>query len=138
MNKSQTDRVLKAYDVMADGDYALTFKLMYELAKEGVADAEHCLGWFYEQGIEVSQSDKKAFFWWSKSAPKGIRESENALGGMYQEGRGTKKDLKKAYYWYSLAYKNGDSWSRQNIKDLEKLLSKEKILEIKHQIKQKI
>ncbi len=137
MNTNQTDRILKAYDAMAEGDFALCFKLMNELVAEGVADAEHSMGWFYEQGVEVPRSDEKAFYWWSISAKKGIRESENGLGVLYQEGRGTDKDLEKAYYWHSLAYKNGYSWSRHNIKDLEEQLTKEQIHEIKHQIKQK-
>lgn len=131
------DRMLKACDAVADGDWPLSYKLMNELASEGFADAEHFMGWLYEQGIEVPQSDEKAFHWWSISAPKGVKESENALGGMYQEGRGTEKDLEKAYYWYSLAYKNGDSWSLHNIKDLEKELTKEQINNIKEQIKLK-
>ena len=131
------EKMLKAVQALENNKFIEAHKLTEELAEEGYADAEHAMGWFYEQGIGVQKSDEKAFYWWSKSAPKGIMESEGALGGMYQEGRGTTKDIEKAYYWHSIAYKNGYSWSRHNIKDLEKELTKEQVNDINEKIKLK-
>ncbi|MFK5984009.1 MAG: tetratricopeptide repeat protein [Pseudomonadota bacterium] len=82
--------------------------VLSKLAITGNANAEHFMGWFYEQGLEVKQSDKKAFEWWSKSASKGIVESQSGLAQLYEKGRGTNTNFSEAYYWYSQAILNGD------------------------------
>ena len=50
------------------------------------------MGWFYEQGIEVTQSDKQAFYWWMKAAEKGVSESQCAIAQLYEKGRGVEKN----------------------------------------------
>ena len=51
-------------------DWKAAYEIIQHLINEGNAAAEHTMGWFYEQGIEVPRSDKEAFNWWVKSAPK--------------------------------------------------------------------
>ena len=114
------ERMLDATDAVAEGNWSYALQLLKELVKLEVPDAEHFMGWFFEQGIEVEQSDSKAFYWWSKAAVNGVPESQNAIAFLYREGRGTDVDLEQAYYWYSMAYENGDSQSRLGKEELEK------------------
>ena len=96
-------------DAIFKNDWAKAYEILNGLSKTGNANAQHFMGWFCEQGLEVEQSDTKAFNWWLKSAPKGIVESQRGLAQLYEKGRGTEKNNIKAYYWYSQAILNGDT-----------------------------
>ncbi len=128
------ERMLKAVDAMSEGDWALAYQLLKKLTDIGVPDAEHFMGWFYEQGTEVKQSDIKAFHWFSKAAANGVPESQNAIASMYSDGCGTELNLEKAYFWYSVAYKNGDSASLVELKTIEQKLSTEQLLTLKNDL----
>jgi TPR repeat protein len=97
-------------DAVHNEDWKAAYKIIQSLIKEGNASAEHTMGWFHQQGIEVPQSDKEAFNWWATSAPKGVAESQAGLGSLYLSGKGTKANYQKAYYWLSLAVKNGETY----------------------------
>lgn len=130
-------KMLPAVDAMSEGDWSLGYELIKGLADEGIPDAEHFMGWFYEQGIEVEQSDQEAFKWWSRAAAKGVPESQNGVALMYHHGRGgVDIDLEQAYFWYSIAYKNGDSPSRPSIQKIAKELSDEQLARLNQKIKE--
>jgi len=98
-------------DAVLNDDWKAAYEIIQSLIDEGNAAAEHTMGWFHEQGIEVPRSDKEAFNWWVKSAPKGVVESQAGLGSLYLSGKGTKVNYQKAYYWLSLAVKNGEAYA---------------------------
>ncbi len=107
---AQSELTQNYVDAVLNNDWKTAYKIIQSLIKEGNATAEHTMGWFHEQGIEVPQSDKEAFNWWLKSAPKGVVESQAALGLLYLSGKGTDTNYEKAYYWLSLAVKNGETY----------------------------
>ena len=63
---------VEAIEAILDENSKKAHGIFSELAKKGDANAEHYMGWFYEQGLVVNQSDTKAFEWWPKSAQQGI------------------------------------------------------------------
>jgi len=109
-------------DAVLNDDWKTAYKIAQSLIKEGNASAEHTMGWFHQQGIEVPQSDNEAFNWWATSAPKGVAESQAGLGSLYLSGKGTKVNYQKAYYWLSLAVKNGETYA-----EAEALQAKDKL-----------
>ncbi len=106
--QDEQDIPTEVYEAILNNNWHLAYEIILPLASEGNANAEHFMGWFYEQGIEVPQSDEKAFEWWSKSASKGIPESQCGLAQMYETGRGTGQSLTDAFVWYSHAIMNGE------------------------------
>lgn len=113
----------EAIVAMTNEDWHKAHQIISTLALQGNSNAEHFMGWFYEQGIEVPQSDEIAFEWWSKSAIKGVPESQSALAQFYENGRGTKKNPVNAYVWYSHAIMSGDEESQTFINNLSSKMS---------------
>ena len=109
-------------DAVLNDDWKTAYEITQSLIKEGNASAEHTMGWFHQQGIEVSQSDNEAFNWWTTSAPKGVAEAQAGLGSLYLSGKGTMINYQKAYYWLSLAVKNGETYA-----EAEALQAKDKL-----------
>ena len=99
-------------------DWATAFSVIKPLADSGNMNAEHYMGWFYEQGIQVYQSDEMAFQWWLKAAQKGVPESQLGVAQLYEAGRGTTKDFIEAYVWYAKAIMSGDKDSRLLLSNL--------------------
>ena len=89
------------------------------------------MGWFYQQGLEVPQSDKETYTWWASSAPKGIPESQAGLGSLYLSGKGTDINYQKAYYWLSLAIKNGETYIAEDAQQAKEKLTLWQYLYIK-------
>lgn len=134
--KDDQQKMLDAANAAADGNWKLALRLFQELAALGYADAEHTLGWFHEQGVEVPKSNKEAFKWWAKAAAKGIKESQSAIAAMYQHGEGVDIDLEKAFYWFSIASRNGSTASFFAARDLEKELTEDQVKQLTKKIKE--
>ena len=62
----------------------------------GAADAQFVRGAMYVEGRGVKRDDKRALYWYEKSAKQGRADPQYNLGVMYEQGRGTEKDFKKA------------------------------------------
>lgn len=107
MNEYQ-DIPVEAYRAILDNNWRGAYCIIQPLAADGNANAEHYMGWFYEQGIEVEQSDIKAFEWWQRAAAKNIGMSQCALAQLYESGRGVTQDYVQAFVWYSRAIMNDD------------------------------
>ncbi len=107
MNENQEIPV-EAYRAILDNNWHSAYSIIYPLAIHGNANAEHFMGWFYEQGIEVEQSYLKAFEWWQRSASKNIAESQCALAQLYENGYGVEQSDIQAFIWYSKAIMNDD------------------------------
>ncbi len=118
-------------DAVLENNWNKAYEICTSLAKKGNSRAEHTLGWFYEQGVVVAQSDEKAFNWWSITAPKGVPESQAGLGVLYLYGRGTEINYQKACYWLSLALRNNESYIKQDLIKAKKELTLWQLLYVK-------
>jgi len=127
----------EAVEAMIAEDWHTAYLIIHKMALLGNMNAEHFMGWFYEQGIEVPQSDEAAFEWWHKSASKGISESQCAIAQLYEYGSGTKQDYINAYYWYSKAIMSGDTESQVLISNLSNKMDSEQLNRAKAMLHEK-
>ena len=118
-------------------DWKTAYLIIHKMALLGNVNAEHFMGWFYEQGIEVAQSDKNAFEWWSKSASYGVPESQCGIAQLYEYGRGTKQDYINSYVWYSRAIMSGDEESQILIANLSNKMNEMQLTQAKEKLNEK-
>eukprot|EP00903_Cladosiphon_okamuranus_P004390 g4388.t1 len=85
------------------------------LAEQGDPHAQYLLGYLYEQGEGVYQSDLRAVFWYRQAAEQGSASAQVNLGYMYAEGRGVEEDQQQAAYWYHLAAEQGSAHAQNNL-----------------------
>jgi TPR repeat protein len=78
------------------------------LHKNGdLAKAQYELGRKYEDGLKITQDDKKAAKWYRKAAKQNHREACYRLGMLYENGHGVAQNYKEAEKWYSKAAEQG-------------------------------
>ena len=65
-------------------------------AEQGHAYAQTMLGYFYENGTNVTQDLMQAVKWFTKAAEQGFSEAQYRLGSMYKNGYGVAQDYKQA------------------------------------------
>ena len=106
-------------------DYTTTLKKYLFLAEQGDTNAHYHLGWMYEHGKGVDQSDREAATWYRKAAQQGHVEAQYNLGVMYQYGWGHTEAVKwfqkaaqqghaAAQYCLGFSYRYGSSIERNN------------------------
>ena len=117
----------EAVVAISQGDFDRSFALVAHLADQGVAMAQHFLGWHYHKGIGVDQDDRLAVQWWEKAAAQGIAESQQGLGWAYANGCGVGEDPLEAYRWYSRAVAGGDEEARVGLSETARRLSAEQL-----------
>jgi len=83
-------------------------------AEQGIAAAQYHLGYMYDTGEGVEQSDRYAFLWYRKAAEQGHPKAQTNLGVLYANGSGVAQDLKLAYVWFNLAAAQGYTPAFQN------------------------
>lgn len=114
-------------------------KILTDDAENGVAEAQHTLGFLYDFGAITPEDDQKAAEWYRLAAEQeltsvktivseltkknnltvlkilagdaanGVVDAQIKLGAMYQFGLIAPEDDKKAAQWYRLAAEQGDS-----------------------------
>ncbi len=94
----------KLYDA---GKYAEAFPMLTAAATSGKPQAQRRLGWMYQQGKGVPQSETKAVEWYQKAADQGDAKAQCNLGWMHSEGRGVPLNEAKAVEWYQKAADQG-------------------------------
>ena len=117
----------EAVVAISKGEFDRSFALVTRLADEGVAMAQHVLGWHYHKGIGVDQDDRLAVQWWQKAAAQGIAESQQGLGWAYANGCGVGEDPLEAYRWYARAVAGGDEEARAGLSETARRLSAEQL-----------
>ncbi|MEZ5895396.1 MAG: tetratricopeptide repeat protein [Parvularculaceae bacterium] len=100
--------VRQGYDAHKRGDNAEAVRLWREAAEKGNATAQYNLGWAYENGRGVEQSDVEAVRWYRQAAEQDYADAQYALGWMYENGRGVERNLDTAIRWYRKADANGN------------------------------
>ena len=101
---------------------------LIQSARTGDAAAQAQLGFDYQNGIVVVQSDTEAFKWYRRAADQGFAVAQSNLGVMYASGRGVSKDLTEAYMWYALAK------AVRQIENLEPNMTRRQIAEAKQRV----
>ena len=109
-------------------DYEMAFKWALKAAQQGHHYASVVMANFYEKGIGVASNDEQAFYWANKMAKVGDINAINNLARYYEEGIGVKKDFKTAIIFYTKV-------TKQNESKLLALLAKERINDLKKQLK---
>jgi len=117
----------KAVAAISQGAFQQSFEIVSRLAHQGVAVAQHFLGWHYHKGIGTDQNDQQAVFWWQKAAVQGVAEAQQGLGWAYANGRGVGEDLAEAYRWYNRAVAGGDEEARSGLSETARKLSPEQL-----------
>ncbi len=120
----------QAVAAIGRGEFDKSFAIVTRLAAQGMAMAQHFLGWHYHKGIGVKQDDRKAVEWWQKAAEQGVAESQQGLGWAYENGCGVSEDLVQAYRWYARAVAAGDEEARIGLSQTARRLSAEQLLVI--------
>lgn len=70
----------------------------------------------YYLGAEgVPQDEKKAFFWFEKSANQGDRNAQYYMGACYSLGKGVKKDISQSFYWLEKSAEQGHPDAQYNL-----------------------
>ena len=117
-----------AVTAIGEGQFDQSFAIVSRLAAQGVAMAQHFLGWHYHKGIGVEQDDSRAVQWWQKAARQGVAESQQGLGWAYANGCGVTEDHMEAYRWYARAVAGGDEEARVGLSKTAQQLSAKQLL----------
>jgi hypothetical protein len=114
------DKTAKRADAAFDRkDYRTAAPLYQQLADRGRGHAMNRLGYLYENGLGLTQSDFQAYVWYRKAAENGNPEGMFNLGRMYDTGRGGGKDDTQAVTWYRKAAALGNEDAKARLKWLE-------------------
>ena len=85
--------------------HEIAFKLLGEVADNGIASAQFMLGEFYEYGKGTEKDIDTAILWYERAAKQHYISAEAKFGDLYLNGIGFEKDEKKAYEIYLKAAK---------------------------------
>ena len=91
-------------------------------SKKGNIRAELDLAKMYATGKEVKKDERKAFYWFHKSALGGNVEAKYYMGVSFLQGRGVRRDIHLARYWFKQAAKAGHQKAIYNLAKVEKSL----------------
>ena len=86
-------------------DYAEAVKWFRKAAEQGIAGAQHNLGFYYSSGTGVKKDEAEALKWYRKAAEQGYDEATVILAEMCEDGQGMEINLAEAYGWYALSSK---------------------------------
>lgn len=90
-------------DLIEAGKPIEAFALAQEKAGEGDPEGQFALGWFYDNGENITADKAKAAGLYRKCADKGLSQCQWRLGVMYDTGEGVTEDPKAAFGWLKKA-----------------------------------
>ena len=67
---------------------------------------------------ELNRHDKKAVYWFTKSAQQGNANAQHNLGLAYYEGKRVKKNYKQALEWFTKSAEQGNANAQYNLGSL--------------------
>ena len=112
---------------LVDVDYNQGIKWLTRAAENNSELAPWNLAKIYSSFWSGHRNEKKALFWFKKSALLGSRECQCKVGDMYTEGYGVTADFIKAYAWLSVSKTNGYPDAPKKLDLLIKRMSKDQI-----------
>ncbi len=96
-------------------DYSEAVNWCRKAAEQGHAEAQHNLGWCYNNGYGVSQSWSEAVKWYRKAAEQGFARAQYNLGVCYDNGEGVTQSYSEAVKWYRKAAEQGHADAQYNL-----------------------
>jgi TPR repeat protein len=112
---ADTNQESACYSKYKAGDYDSALSICTKAAEQGIANAQHNLGFIYDNGQGTPQDYKQAIYWYTKAAEQGNAFAQSNLGLLYNNGNGTPQDYKQAVYWYTKAAKQGSVGPQLNL-----------------------
>ena len=112
---TREDQLRAGLAAMDRQHYATAMRAWYDLAAAGDPQAQHNIGYLYEEGLGVTQQYDVAMDWYRRAADGGLAEAEHNLGMMYVEGRGAAKSWAQGLIYFRKAAENGLIESRYMI-----------------------
>ena len=112
---SREDQLRAGLAAMDRQHYATAMRAWYDLAAAGDPQAQHNIGYLYEEGLGVTQQYDAAMDWYRRAADGGLAEAEHNLGMMYVEGRGAAKSWAQGLIYFRKAADKGLTESRYMI-----------------------
>ena len=100
-----------------------SFDLTMKHAKIGRPWAQEMIGQYYNNGHGVTQSDRKAFEFYSLAAAQGDANSQNWVGTLYRNGKGVTQSHEKAFLFYQKAAEQGLANAQTNLGERNKYLN---------------
>ena len=88
---------------------------LLEAANRGQLDAQTNLGFMYDTGKGVTQSNRQAVNWYRKAAEQGHATAQTNLGFMYENGKGVTQSNRQAVNWYRKAAEQGYARAQNNL-----------------------
>jgi len=82
---------LKAYEA---NDFNTALLEWIPLAEQGLAKAQHKLGYMYDVGEGVLENDKTAVKWYTQAAEQGLAKAQYNLAYMYNHGHGVAENIR--------------------------------------------
>jgi serine/threonine protein kinase/TPR repeat protein len=115
-NAAQLKRTLgEISSAMGRKDFAKSIEIAQPLAETGNKDAQMVLGYLYETGSGVKQSDEESVYWYRKAAEQRHVQAQYNLGLAYEYGRGVTKNNFEAVRWYKQAAEQGHANSQNRL-----------------------
>ena len=112
---TREDQLRAGLAAMERQHYATAMRAWYDLAAAGDPQAQHNVGYLYEEGLGVTQQYDVAMEWYRRAADGGLAEAEHNLGMMYVEGRGAAKSWAQGLIYFRKAADKGLTESRYMI-----------------------
>ena len=106
-NQSVQSRWDQACSLIDEDKEVEAFELFHQLADEGDAEAMFIIGCYYDDGIWIKKSMKKAVEYYQKSAALNCSGGQYNLGIHYLRGTGIEKNMVKAFELFQKASKQG-------------------------------
>lgn len=112
---SREDQLRAGLAAMERQHYATAMRAWSDLAEAGDPEAQHNIGYMYEEGLGVTQQYDVAMEWYRRAADGGLAEAEHNLGMMYVDGRGVAKSWAQGLIYFRKAALKGLTESRYMI-----------------------
>jgi TPR repeat protein len=98
-------------------------------AVQGYAEAQYILGVCYLNGDGTPKDLVEAIKLLRKAAEQNHALAQNALGASFANGDGVRKDYVEAYKWFNLASAQDNELAKENLSNLDSLLTPEQVAE---------
>jgi hypothetical protein len=107
--------IKEAHTAYRRGDDATAFRIVRQLAKQGVAAGQALFGAMYAEGAGVTQNYGEAMKWYRKAADQGLAGAQALLGAMYAEGTAVPQNYGEAMKWYRKAAHQGEAFAQASL-----------------------
>lgn len=113
MSQSRKQRMAACWELDDAQEYKQSFRIAETLAEEGYSPAQNLIAIYFEHGLGVTQDNKRAVDWYTKSAKQGNLRALYNLGITYYYGRiGIPKSPEKTVAYLLKAAERGHSRSQ--------------------------